>query len=324
VIWFEPPVACRWETNVETLEMELADGMKPEAKKSPGEGDATEADATGGGVGETAAATTATPTEATPLSTHAQPSPLKSSPRCAAARVRSQKSDMAGESSRQQVLREINDFDLRAIPSDVDLYGLVKDFVVPRLPQGFCVRLEQSTPIMSTGLRKRKVMFLARQTHIRLGQGLGLGQGHAGDQDQLVIPKDLPKTGLGAEFLDTEEPAEMFPPLCFDKLLKFRQLAPRSKPPVHLQGYLFSQLIEDMDRLWRLQLPRDQQEELIQQISEQLSPTGSRSSEAGEIHPLEVKDWTSLSHLYNQEKRTPGSLKTKPICRRICNHLARS
>ncbi|XP_016948101.2 dynein axonemal intermediate chain 7 homolog [Drosophila biarmipes] len=284
VIWFEPPVACRWETHVETLEMELADGMKPQAKKSAGEGDATEADGTAGGAGagETAAATTATPTEATPLSTHAQPSPLKSSPRCPAARVRSQKSGMAGESSRQQVLREINDFDLRAIPSDVDLYGLVKDFVVPRLPQGFCVRLEQSTPIMATGQRQRKVMFLARQTHIRLGQGLGLGQGQAADQDQLVIPKDLPKTGLGAEFLDTEEPAEMFPPLCFDKLLKFRQLAPRSKPLILQQGYLFSQLIEDMDRLWRLQLPRDQQEELIQQISEQLSPTGSRGSEAGE------------------------------------------
>ncbi|KMZ10444.1 uncharacterized protein Dsimw501_GD17382 [Drosophila simulans] len=216
------------------------------------------------------------------------PSPLKSSPRCPA-RMRSQKSDMGGE-SRQQVLREINDFDLRAIPSDVDLYGLVKDFVVPRLPQGFCVRLEQSTPVMSTGLRQRKVMFLARQAHIRLGQGKDMAD------DQLEIPKELQrlqlnsKPGLGAEFLDTEEPAEMFPPLCFDKLLKFRQLAPRSRAPAHLQGYLFSQLIEDMDRLWRLQLPRDQQEELIQQISEQLSPTGSRTSEAGEKEPREAEN----------------------------------
>ncbi|XP_017083981.1 axonemal 84 kDa protein [Drosophila eugracilis] len=289
VIWFEPPVACRWETNVETLEMELADGIKPEVKKptedADGEGDAT------GAVSGTAAATTATPTEATPLSTHAQASPLKSSPRCPA-RMRSQKSDIPGE-SQQQILREINDFDLRAIPSNVDLYGLVKDFVVPRLPQGFCVRIEQSTPIMSTGMRQRKVMFLARQTHIRLGQGLGLGKDLK--DDQLAIPKELQKlqlnakTGLGSEFLDTEEPAEMFPPLCFDKLLKFRQMAPRNKPPAHHQGYLFSQLIEDMDRLWRLQLPRDQQEELIQQISEQLSPTGSRSSESGEKAPKEAE-----------------------------------
>nr|NP_573264.2 uncharacterized protein Dmel_CG15373, isoform D [Drosophila melanogaster]AAF48791.3 uncharacterized protein Dmel_CG15373, isoform D [Drosophila melanogaster] len=286
VIWFEPPVACRWETNVETLEMELADGMKPEVQKPHGEGDG-EADGTGA-VSGTAAATTATPTEATPLSTHAQPSPLKSSPRCPA-RMRSQKSDIGGE-SRQQVLREINDFDLRAIPSDVDLYGLVKDFVVPRLPQGFCVRLEQSTPVMSTGLRQRKVMFLARQAHIRLGQGKDMAD------DQLEIPKELQrlqlnsKPGLGAEFLDTEEPAEMFPPLCFDKLLKFRQMAPRSRGPAHLQGYLFSQLIDDMDRLWRLQLPRDQQEEIIQQISEQLSPTGSRTSEPGEKEPRETEN----------------------------------
>ncbi|KAH8363783.1 hypothetical protein KR200_006737, partial [Drosophila serrata] len=292
VIWFEPPVACRWETHVETLEMELADGVKPELKHPTNEGDA-EGDATGA-VSGTAAGTTATPTEATPLSTHAQPSPLKSSPRCPARRMRSQKSDgMPGDASRQQVLREINDFDLRAIPSDVDLYGLVKDFVVPRLPQGFCVRLEQTTPVSeSTGLRQRKVMFLARQTHIRLGQG---PDSPKEDQLLLVTPSELnlsSKTGLGAEFLDTEEPAEMFPPLCFDKLLKFRQMAPRTAPPAHHQGYLFSQLIEDMDRLWLLQLPRDQQEELIQQISEQLSPTGSRSSEAagGEKDPAGLGD----------------------------------
>ncbi|KAH8287594.1 hypothetical protein KR054_010429, partial [Drosophila jambulina] len=282
VIWFEPPVACRWETHVETLEMELADGVKPEVKHPSNEAD-PEGDPTGA-VSATAAGTTATPTEATPLSTHAQPSPLKSSPRCPARRMRSQKSDcMPGDAShQQQILREINDFDLRAIPSDVDLYGLVKDFVVPRLPQGFCVRLEQTTPVSeSTGVRQRKVMFLARQTHIRLGQGPGNSTNE--DQMLLVTPSNLnlgARTGLGAEFLDTDEPAEMFPPLCFDKLLKFRQMAPRPSPPVHHQGYLFSQLIEDMDKLWLLQLPRDQQEELIQQISEQLSPTGSRSSEA--------------------------------------------
>ncbi|KAH8420389.1 hypothetical protein KR009_009880, partial [Drosophila setifemur] len=284
VIWFEPPVACRWETQVETLEMELADGVKPEVKGPPLEDGDAEVDALGV-VSGTAAGTTATPTEATPLSTHAQPSPLKSSPRCPA-RMRSQKSDIRG-ASQQQVLREINDFDLRAIPSDVDLYGLVKDFVVPRLPQGFCVRLEQTTPMSENGRRQRKVMFLARQAHIRLGQVAGEGKAL---EDQLPLPGSgnlSSRTGLGAEFLDTEEPAELFPPLCFDKLLKFRQMTKRQVNPAQLQGYLFSQLIEDMDRLWRLQLPREQQEELIQQISEQLSPTGSRSSEAGEKEPRE-------------------------------------
>lgn len=28
------------------------------------------------------------------------------------------------------------------IPCDIDIYGLVKDFIVPRIPQGFCVRLD--------------------------------------------------------------------------------------------------------------------------------------------------------------------------------------
>ncbi|EDW29664.1 GL14938 [Drosophila persimilis] len=281
VIWFEPPVACRWETHIETLEMELADGMKPQPPAP------TEAEAEANGTaGAAAAGITATPTEATPLSTNAQPSPLKSSPRCPASRLRPPKSS----SDLQQTLREITDFDLRAIPSDVDLYGLVKDFVVPRLPQGFCVRLEATTPAESgSGLRRRRVMFLARQTHVRLGQGQGAAGGvpeNMGDPstDQLQMGLGL---GIGADFLDTEEPAEMFPPLCFDKLLKFRQTAPT---PVLPQGYLFSQLIEDMDRLWRLQLPREQQEELIQQISEQLSPTGSAGSEAGEQQQHDLED----------------------------------
>lgn len=231
-----------------------------------------------------AAATTATPTEATPLSTNAQPSPLKSSPR-GPARMRSQKSDLAALQA--ETLREIGDFDLRAIPRNVDLYGLVKDFVVPRLPQGFCVRLEQQTPQSSSGQPQRQVMFLARQTHVRLGQAAAAAATPSACATDSAQPAS--SLGIGAEFLDTAEPAELFPPICFDKQLKFRSLA--RPPPVTPSGcYLFSQLIEDMDRLWRMQLPREQHEELLQQISEQLSPSGSQqdvSEElADELRPL--------------------------------------
>lgn len=197
--------------------------------------------------------------------------------------MRSQKSDLAALQA--QTLREIGDFDLRAIPRNVDLYGLVKDFVVPRLPQGFCVRLEQQTPQSSSGLPQRQVMFLARQTHVRLGQAKATTMSaRAADPEQ--PPSSL---GIGAEFLDTAEPAELFPPICFDKLLKFRSLA--RPPPVTPSGcYLFSQLIEDMDRLWRMQLPREQHEELLQQISEQLSPSGSQQDVneelADDLRPL--------------------------------------
>ncbi|XP_030566711.1 protein CASC1 [Drosophila novamexicana] len=264
VIWFEPPIACRWETDIETLESQLTDGVKPDPAASA-----------------TAAATTATPTEATPLSTNAQPSPLKSSPR-GPAKMRSQKSDLAALQT--QTLREIGDFDLRAIPSNVDLYGLVKDFVVPRLPQGFCVRLEQQTPPSSSGQPQRQVMFLARQTHVRLGQVAG--QATPAEANGARPAASL---GIGAEFLDAGEPAELFPPLCFDKLLKFRSQA-RPPPVMPSSCYLFSQLIEDMDRLWRMQLPREQQEEMLQQISEQLTPNGSEQDVnqqlSDELRPL--------------------------------------
>lgn len=220
------------------------------------------------------AGTTATPTEATPLSTNPQPSPLKSSPR-GPNKLRSQKSDH----EQTQKLHEISDFDLRAIPSNVDLYGLVKDFVVPRLPHGFCVRLEQHTPQSSSGQPQRKVMFLARQTHVRLGRGT------VSEVEATPPPPALStasSTGIGADFLDMDEPHELFPPLCFDKLLKFRTQA-RPPPVTPSSCYLFSQLIEDMDRLWQLQLPREQQEEMLQQISEQLSPNGSQHDDTEEL-----------------------------------------
>ncbi|KAM8720390.1 hypothetical protein ACLKA7_006439 [Drosophila subpalustris] len=262
VIWFEPPIACRWETHLETFESQLADGVKPEAPAAAA----------------TAAETTATPTEATPLSTNAQPSPLKSSPR-GPAKLRSQKSDLAG--TQGQKLHEIGDFDLRAIPSNVDLYGLVKDFVVPRLPQGFCVRLEQTTPQSSSGQPQRQVMFLARQTHVRLGQ-VGQSKAQASGAPPVGAAQAETSLGIGAEFLDTDEPAELFPPLCFDKLLKFRT-QPRPPPITSSSCYLFSQLIEDMDRLWQMQLPREQQEEMLQQISEHLSPSGSQHDATEEL-----------------------------------------
>lgn len=191
--------------------------------------------------------------------------------------MRSQKSDLTG--TQGQKLYEIGDFDLRVIPSNVDLYGLVKDFVVPRLPQGFCVRLEQTTPQSSSGQPQRQVMFLARQTHVRLGQ---VGQSVMQASVPPIAPEAETRLGIGAEFLDTDEPAELFPPLCFDKLLKFRT---QSRPPPITPSscYLFSQLIEDMDRLWQLQLPRERQEEMLQQISEHLSPNGSQHDVTEEL-----------------------------------------
>ncbi|XP_030378327.1 axonemal 84 kDa protein [Scaptodrosophila lebanonensis] len=264
VIWFEPPVACRWETHIETLEMELADSVKP-TTTAP------------------AAATTATPTEATPLSTNANPSPLKNSPRCPAKlRIRpaeqsSQKSDGALAAL---PMREISDFDMWAIPADVDLYGLVKDFVVPRLPQGFCVRLEQHTPQAGREAPVRKVMFLARQKHVSIGQDV------TADGTVSAQPATALDAGIGPSFMDMDEPTELFPPLSFEKLLKFRQLQETAAPPTTLKHcYLFSQLIDDLDRLWRLQLPREQQEQVLQQISEQLSPNGSQHGDSEQQSP---------------------------------------
>ncbi|XP_061401960.1 dynein axonemal intermediate chain 7-like, partial [Musca vetustissima] len=119
VIWFEPPIACRWETQIETLEADLMDGAKPTTNSN-------------------------NTTEATPISTTTNASPLKSlSPRFPLSKLgkKSSQKSAVGASGNLPV-REITDFDMFNIPSDIDIYGLVKDFIVPRIPQGFCVRFD--------------------------------------------------------------------------------------------------------------------------------------------------------------------------------------
>ncbi|XP_036232258.2 uncharacterized protein [Bactrocera oleae] len=212
VIWFEPPIVCRWETNFETLESNLTDGAKPPLGN--------------------AANTTATPTEATPLSTTTNASPLKGSPRLPAKlrKRSSQKSTMETEClTTVGTVREVSDFDLFNIPRGIDIYGLLQDFVVPRLPPGFCLRWEKSTPVLSSKRRQRegtaqRLIMLARHRSVNradetLNGTQALTTTSSGRKTTLQVGQEY----IRNEFLDWDEPRELFPEIEIKKLIKFKE-----------------------------------------------------------------------------------------------------
>ncbi|XP_059612710.1 uncharacterized protein LOC132259176, partial [Phlebotomus argentipes] len=107
VLWFEPPIVCRWECPADVEESLLEDN-------------------------ET----------------------LESLP---------QASEQPDQSARRKVrseprVTEIRDFNLLFIPPRIDLYALMLDFVVPRLPDGYGVKIENAP-----GERKGSLMKYAIQ-----------------------------------------------------------------------------------------------------------------------------------------------------------------
>ncbi|KNC28645.1 hypothetical protein FF38_04905 [Lucilia cuprina] len=312
VIWFEPPIACRWETQIETLESDLTEGIKQPINSNSGN-----------------------TTDVTPLSTTTNLSPLKSlSPRFPASKLRKKSSQKSSGSNLP--VREVNDFDMFQMPSEIDIYSLLKDFIAPRLPQGFSVRIDGSRMKQlqqhkqKKGKKKQKqtkVLFLARpKTTINSPETEGPAQ------ISLKVKQDLQKihkTRITEDFLDFDEPKEFFPCVQFEKLLKIKPLdkvneqhdvkldlknrnsddaqdnveklksfsrddskgslvsvtsykssksatsgdsvsrcsSEMTNKKEVTRTYMFSQLIEDLDRLCDLQTPV-QQEELLQQISE--------------------------------------------------------
>uniref|UniRef100_A0A1B0BCG7 IC97/Casc1 N-terminal domain-containing protein n=1 Tax=Glossina palpalis gambiensis TaxID=67801 RepID=A0A1B0BCG7_9MUSC len=341
VIWFEPPIVCRWETRLETLESDLTEGIKK----------ATSHTSSGSQDG------------CTPLSsTTTNPSPLKSlSPRLPTSKLHKRSS----QKSSRLPTKEVRDFDLHNIPENIDMLSLLHDFVIPRLPSGFTIRLDkrvkgqehkQKYIFKRKKLKKAKLpprlLFLARLDETNNATFLPSVDNKTMVDDITVSQQQLHITRITKNFLDLDEPREFFVQPHIRKVLKIqqqtlslslpttsqRQLLPEvstrkardqankllsntmdlRKEPLNkltkfnngglqcddsitgLMGngnkgheqndsrhsvlprqdaglakeYMFSQLIEDLDRLCELQMPL--QGELLQEISANLMENNFR------------------------------------------------
>lgn len=195
---------------METLESDLTEGVKPPMSTNSGN-----------------------TTDATPLSTTTNVSPLKSlSPRFPASKLRKKSSQKSAASNLP--VREVNNFDMFQMPTDIDIYGLLKDFIVPRLPQGFSVRIDD-TRLKQLQQSKRKnskkkqkppkVLFLDRPKNVCLTKPTNSPETHKPPTQQLEFGQDLlklHKARITEDFLDFDEPKEFFPCVQFEKLLKIK------------------------------------------------------------------------------------------------------
>ena len=233
--------------------------------------------------------TTATPTEATPLSTNTYGSPLKSSPRKLRKRSTTKSVSLP--------VREIYDFDMFNIPSGVDLHGLIKDFVVPRLPQGFCVRLEGLKEVniwrQMTKRRQPKVLCLARHRNIAMGR--------CADVLLEGYKPNCREKHINDEFLDLSEPRELFPLASFEKELKFKNklssVSEEAKPTTLVLGKTTE--IKKMDSV-----PESKE------VSRNASKTSSKNSKSNSLSSQGSSKKDSQSNSQNSSRRTSEEKKS--------------
>lgn len=163
IVWFEPPIVCRWESHVETL---LAEEAERAAK-------ATELDL-----------------------------------------------DLSGPDNDlltpvDDDLIVLHDFDLLHPPAGLDLRSLIRQFVVPRMPDGFAVRL-------------------------------------GGVPVEMASSNDL---DIRDTLDETHSPRPLFPHVQIDWELKLLEPRSIIDPDDNRKIYMFSKLLSDLDELCDKQLP---------------------------------------------------------------------
>lgn len=216
VLWFEPPVVCRWET--------IAESQMSETNTN-----------------------TQTPAEATPVN----PSSSRSNVKSLSSQTRST------ISIKSMPLKDIQDFDLFNIPPTTDIYGLVMEFVVPRLPYGYTVRIENP----KTKTKKVSYTNIARRNT---------------EDESVELDKSLVKP-IEENLVDTGSPRELFSEVRQRRILQITKQHPKSTDNV----YSFSQLVTDLDDLYDLQKPI--LDDRMSEIGSTLSNSRSRSTSDSSI-----------------------------------------
>lgn len=215
VLWFEPPVVCRWET--------IAESQMSETN------------------------TTQTSMEATPVI----PSSSRSNGKSLSSQTRST------ISIKSMPLKDIQDFDLFNIPPTTDIYGLVMEFVVPRLPYGYTVRIENP----KTKTKKVSYTNIARRNT---------------EDESVELDKSLVRP-VEENLVDTGSPRELFSQVRQSRILQITKQHPKLTDNV----YLFSQLVTDLDDLYDLQKPI--LDDRMSEIGSNLSNSRSRSTSDSSI-----------------------------------------
>lgn len=165
--------------------------------------------------------------------------------------------------------RIIHDFDLLNIASDVDIGSLIKEFVVPRMPDGYTVKIRDKFV-----RRKSSVAMTIESIEIT--------------SPEIVASK--PINHIREALQETNSPRPLHPHVVLKRYLKIIECNQMQKDP-NSRVYMFSKLINDLDELCELQRPVIVKR--IEEISERLSNT--RTEEAENLDVESEMNYSELS-----------------------------
>ncbi|XP_055915568.1 dynein axonemal intermediate chain 7 isoform X2 [Eupeodes corollae] len=245
VIWFEPPIACRWETAEETIQFENEEKLSVP-------------------ISSTSLVRVQTNDDTLVKSGKKGNNTLKKSNN---RKYSYPYNNLNLNLNCQLPERHITDFNMYNIPNGLDIYGLLEDYVVPRLPEGYSIQMECNTNDVKP---KVTYLFLARNI-------CETSESLQGAPNKIPIP-------ITQSILDTGSPREYYPRFNFKKSV---HIIPPKDEDVGEKGvdehrdhhsdknqgsypcndvddmtkgakpsaYMFSQLLEDLDRLCDEQIP---------------------------------------------------------------------
>lgn len=190
-------------------------------------------------------------------------------------------------SAERKPIKAIDDFDLFNIPAGIDLQCIMKEFVMPRLPNGYTIKIQEKSTE-----RKSSVFKIIH------------------DEEGDFIRPMKPKTfqHIKDVLISTNSPRPLHPKVVIKRPM---QLIERPLLTENVGGaensYMFSKLLIDLDELCDKQIPYVEKQ--IEEISEILSHVSAsveqneESSDASEKNYSEISFMKTEDYLWNLNKK---------------------
>lgn len=151
--------------------------------------------------------------------------------------------------------RTIHDFDLGKIPSGVDIGCLMKEFVIPRMPDGYTVKIRDK--------------FVRRKSSVAMTI-------EAIEPKRLEVIVSKPISHVREVLCHTDSPRPLHPHIVLKRQLRIIGSDQAAHDP-NARVYMFSKLLSDLDELCAQQRPFI--ETRMEEISEKLSTSATEEAE---------------------------------------------
>lgn len=161
----------------------------------------------------------------------------------------------AKQSGRKEVT--IEDFNLLDIPTTVDINFVVSEIIVPRIPDGYTIR------VSDVKARRRSIMFTPLDTNT--------------DNQEII-------TSIDDMFEASDSPRPLHPKLYVKTNVKIKERQMNGRKTSQPE-YLFSKLLEDLECLFEMQLPvvRKQMDEISEMLSVSIDDEQEEAADVNEI-----------------------------------------